>query len=378
MRKKLLIASMALASSTSMATNIALDDGRNITINGFANIVGGQTLDKGDVFLAEAIAGGVYDDDYSFSKESIFGLKSTINFSDKFSFTAQVIGRSANDFNAEVDRAYVTYQMNQNWQISAGKKNLIFFQYSDYLDVSYAYNFMRPPTPVYILPFGSYEGASTTYTNYIGDYDFSIEAYMGNTIGVDVVSLSAFNAKLTFDLQNIYGVVFNLTAEDWSARIGGHVFDLQSNLVGDVEALDLSDGDALIDDKNHASWVSGGVSYTPGNLVMNYEFFFYRDDLGFNSQDSHFVNIGYQMGNWTPTVSWSNAKEAQNKTHMGAPIGINKGAPITDYSTLGLTLRYEVQANVAMKVDVTKYNDDGDTLTFSDSTVVSAGIYLTF
>jgi len=361
-----------------MATNIALDDGKNVTINGFANIVAGQTLDKDEVFLAEPIAGGVYDNELTFNKESIFGLKSTVSFSNKLSFTGQMIARSANDFNVELDRAYVDYQINQNWKVSAGKKNLIFFQYSDYLDVGYAYNFMRPPTPVYIMPFGSYEGASTTYTSYMGDYDFSIEAYMGNTVGVDVVSLSAFNTKLTFDLQNIHGAVFNLYAEDWKVRLGAHVFDLQSDLVGDFEEAGLSDGDALIDDNNHASWISGGASYTPGNLVMNYEFFLYSDDHGFNDQISHFINIGYQMGKWTPTLSWSNAKETIDKTHMASPIGINQGVPITDYGTLGLSLRYEVQANVAMKFDITQYNDDGDTLTFGDSTLVSAGIYLTF
>ena len=135
MKKKLLIASLALVSSTSMATNIALDDGKNVTINGFANIVAGQTLDKDEVFLAEPIAGGVYDNELTFNKESIFGLKSTVSFSNKLSFTGQMIARSANDFNVELDRAYVDYQINQNWKVSAGKKNLIFFQYSDYLDV---------------------------------------------------------------------------------------------------------------------------------------------------------------------------------------------------------------------------------------------------
>ncbi len=127
MRKKLLIASLALASSTSMATNITFDDGKSASINGFASIVAGKTLDKEEVFLAEPIAGGVYENELAFDKESIFGLKSTVNFSNKLSFTAQMIARSANDFNVEVDRAYVDYQINQNWKVSAGKKNLIFF-----------------------------------------------------------------------------------------------------------------------------------------------------------------------------------------------------------------------------------------------------------
>lgn len=400
MNKKLLIASLALASSTSMAANIAFDDGKNITINGFANIVVGQTLNKDDVFLAEPIAGGVYENDLAFDKESVFGLKSTINFSSELSFTAQMNARSANDFNVEIDRAYVDYQINQNWKVSAGKKNLVFFQYSDYLDVGYAYNFMRPPTAVYIIPFGAYDGASVYYNSYIGDYDFSVEAYYGNTDGVDVVSFSGAKAKLTFDFQDIFGVVFNLASEDWSVRLGTHLFDMQSNVVGDIntenmiaggfitqadaDALGLgpmdlvyADGDPLIEPNNHGAWIVGGGSYTPGNLSINYEFFFYSDDLGFNEQESHFVNVSYQMGKWTPTVSWSNAKETQD-SKVTSVVGINKGAPATDYGTLGLTLRYDLQSNIAAKFDITRFSDNGDSPTFGDSTVVSAGIYLTF
>lgn len=401
MKKKLLVGSLVLATSTSMASNVLLDNGTQATFDGFASIVVGQTLDDNEVFLAEPISGGVYDDELSFNKESIFGLKSSIKFNDKLSFTVQAVARSAQNFNVEIDRSYITYQINQNWKVSAGKKNLVFFKYSDYLDVGYAYNFMRPPVPIYILPFNNYDGASITYDNHFGDYDFSIETYTGTAKGIDSVSLSGVNSKLTFDFQNIYGIVFNLYAEDWDVRVGAHSFELQSDLVGDISTLTainggmisqadadalglmatdvfIADGDPLVADNNKASWITGSGSYSPENLMMSYEFFLYRDDLGFNDQDSHFVNIGYRLGKWTPTISWSSAKEKQDQIHAVAPIGINKGAPKTHYETLGLTLRYEVEANVAAKFDVTSFKDKGETLTFGDSTLLSAGIYITF
>lgn len=401
MKKYVVFCSLAFVATNTVAANIEFGSGIKANFNGFASIVVGQTLDKEEVFLAEPISGGVYENELSLTKESIFGLKTKIDFSDKLSYTAQAIARSALDFELELDRSYISYQIDSNWNVSAGKKNLILFKYSDYLDVGYAYNFMRPPVPIYILPFNNYDGASITYKNYFGDYDFTIEAYTGDAFGVDTVSLSGVNSKLTFDFQDMLGVVFNLNAEDWNLRLGIHDFELGSELVGDIlteaainggmisqadaDSLGLSNTDIflpnntlLIDKGNDASWVVGGGSYSPGNLLLNYEFFIYKDEKGFNEQHSHFVNVSYTLGKWTPTLGWSSAKETQDKKYAESPIGINQGVPATHYETLSFTLRYEVASNVATKFDITRYRDKGDTLTFGESTLISAGLYMTF
>ena len=86
MKTKLAILSMA-----GLLTTPALAD---IQINGFANLIGGMTLDDDESVYD-------YDSDFNFNPASVFGLQVRGDVSDKLSATAQLVGRGSDDYDAE-------------------------------------------------------------------------------------------------------------------------------------------------------------------------------------------------------------------------------------------------------------------------------------
>ena len=139
-----------------------------VHINGFASIVGGKTLDDDTTRYG-------YDNDISFKNESVFALQLSADLQDKLSATAQIVARGNNSFDAEFEWAYLTYEFTDELQLSAGKMRVPFYRYSDFLDVGYAYRWVRPPQSVYSIPFSTYEGLSLLHTSQIGDWDSTLQ-----------------------------------------------------------------------------------------------------------------------------------------------------------------------------------------------------------
>ncbi|WP_350623919.1 porin, partial [Pseudoalteromonas sp. 24-MNA-CIBAN-0067] len=120
--------SVAVAVCAVLASSYASAE---VRINGFASIVGGKSLedDRGRYG---------YDDDISFKNESVFALQLSTDLQEKLSATAQIVARGNNDFDAEFEWAYLTYEFNDEFQLSAGKMRVPFYRYSDFIDVGYA------------------------------------------------------------------------------------------------------------------------------------------------------------------------------------------------------------------------------------------------
>jgi hypothetical protein len=128
-----------------------------INITGFASINAGKVLSGSGVpqyvveptFLADYPLVSTYDEDIDFAPESLIGLQFSADLLDGLSVTAQLVSRGANDFKAKFEWAYVSYELNENWTIQAGRKRLPLFYYSDFFDVGYAYTWIRPPADNY-------------------------------------------------------------------------------------------------------------------------------------------------------------------------------------------------------------------------------------
>jgi hypothetical protein len=153
--------SVAVAVCAVLASSYASAE---VRINGFASIVGGKSLDSDSTLYG-------YDDDITFKNESKFALQLSADLQEKLTATAQIIARGEDDFDATFEWAYVTYEYSDELQFSAGKMRVPFYKYSDFLDVGYAYRWVRPPKSVYGIPFSTYEGVSVVYSSQLGDWD---------------------------------------------------------------------------------------------------------------------------------------------------------------------------------------------------------------
>eukprot|EP00487_Bulimina_marginata_P000666 TRINITY_DN1131_c0_g1_i3.p1 TRINITY_DN1131_c0_g1~~TRINITY_DN1131_c0_g1_i3.p1 ORF type:complete len:227 (-),score=94.09 TRINITY_DN1131_c0_g1_i3:2-616(-) len=172
-----------------------------------------------------------YDNDLSFKNESVFALQLSADLQDKLSATAQIVARGENDFNAEFEWAYLTYEFTDELQLSAGKMRVLFYRYSDFLDVGYAYRWIRPPQSVYNIPFSTYEGLSLLHTSQIGDWDSTVQVIYGGYDGtIAVVSVNGDT-----ELNDIAGINWTLSYDWFSARAAYFVADTSIAIENDTD-----------------------------------------------------------------------------------------------------------------------------------------------
>lgn len=133
----LLASAIGLIATPALATDIRID--------GFANIVAGQMIsdtDDGSLYG--------YDEDLSFSPESNYGIQFRGDLQEGLSVTAQIVGRGSEEFDATVTWAYLTYEINDELSLKAGRSRVPYFIYSDFLDIGYAYHWIRPPPKLFM------------------------------------------------------------------------------------------------------------------------------------------------------------------------------------------------------------------------------------
>ena len=181
-----------------------------ITLNGFASIRSTVVdSDNGTSPFSTYKGNG----DISFKDESLFAIQARADLSDGLSVTVQFMAEGANDFDVEARWAYLTYELSDNHQLSAGRfANPIFFQ-SQYEKVGYAHNFARLPKAVYIgLDFSTIEGISFDSSFYLDDYTLETKLLYGNWSGDTY--LASTSTTESYGFKDLYSVNVTLKG-DW-------------------------------------------------------------------------------------------------------------------------------------------------------------------
>ncbi|BFT29169.1 hypothetical protein D210916BOD24_03450 [Alteromonas sp. D210916BOD_24] len=393
MKTKLAILSMAgLLAAPAMA---------DIQINGFANLIGGMTLDDNETLYD-------YDSDFNFDPASVFGLQVRGDVSDKLSATAQLVGRGSEDYDADFEWAYMTYALNNNINISAGRLRLPLFKYSASLDIGYSYHWLTPPDAVYGIDFNNIDGVRIDYSNYVGDWEYGAQLTTGRVETDTTIS----GTPAALELENVVAVSFEATREWFSARTlfaRGKTNAANAQFDGFLDgmaqfgafiptALTVSDdfrinGDTgtffeIAVDVDKYDWFLG-AEYTQTEV----------DGAVIADNKAWYVTAGMRFGKFTPHITYE-VEEADNATQLGLvatlPSSIATGDAVTDgtwaaiyqgaagiaaqqkldVSALTVGLRYDVEPGFALKTDVTWYSDDLNDL--NDATLLKVGVNYTF
>lgn len=360
--------------TTCIATCISTVQAAELRINGFASVVGGKTIsdetlptgDQSTYRVTPAFGGDPdssdYDDDISFKPETNLGLQLSADLGSNLSITAQLTAQGANDFDAEVEWLYLSYDINNNLNVKGGRQRIPFYFYSDYLDVGYAYHWIRPPQDVYSLSFSAYEGVSFTYSGNLDLWDTSLHTYYG-ALDSDTGPFGQL------DFTDLWGIVLS-GSNDWlELRLSYHRMDVEApDATAFVPTRPFAPGNEEVFD-----YTSFGAKANFGNLFVGVEYALSGlgepaavnplNETGFQDGIDWYITAGYRMGAWTPHITYSSSETERESEDFDGDGFVNASSVDGDDAgrdTITLGLRYDFHPSAALKFEYTDSSDESD------------------
>ena len=360
MRPSLLYAALGVACASLTGSALALET----SINGFINVTAGKVLsghredyvpppvypgtEVRQTYHCPCYAGnwenaGIYESgSWSASAETSLGLQGNFMIDDRLSATLQVVGRGASNFKADVDWAYMSYELTPKLLVQAGHKRLPIYYYSDFMYVGYAYPWVRPPQDLYGWQVFSYNGANLLFRDSYGEWSIKANAWAGESRDDDNIMMS----KL------YYGGRID---ETWKDIIGGYV-DFGNEFVtaravtmrNKVDRTQFVSGVPYVLHKDVAqSFIGLALNADWKNFVLRSEVNQFKRPVSQNIYKSYLAGGGYRMGKVTLMLTRSKFREIARDWEE-----------IEAHSTNSATLRWDFDQAVALKLQYDKARDD--------------------
>lgn len=352
-----------------------------VTLNGFASIKAGSTLGGDDALYG-------YTKDIDFKNESLFALQAQADLGDKLSVTAQLMAKGVNDFDAEFAWAFVSYQLNDETRINAGRVRVPFYKYSDFLDVGYAYDWLRTPRSVYDVPFDTMDGVSLYHSSSWGDWQSSFQVVYGSYEGDVTIS----GVMSPMEVQDLMGGTWELSNDWFSARVAYMQADVTINssaldpLLAGLNQFGFASVASEIDfNEDKGSFFGIGFGIDKNDWVINTEFTIVKIDNSFLAKrDSYFVSVGHRFDKITPFVSYEkNRDNAHPDIYAPIPMQHPLYAPTaglvmsqeSNWNVYNVGLRYDFHPSAAFKVLLTQVDDQ---LSSNKTELLAVGVDLVF
>lgn len=308
-------------------------------------------------------------DDLRFDNDSKFGLQITADVSQNMQAVAQVLAAGSDEnFDLDIEWAYLDWALTDSFSLRGGKVKEPVFLISDYIEVGYAYPWIRPPQEVYRNnPINTINGMEALYQADMGDMSFTFQPY----IGTNTEAVPGTNGGVQFDASNFYGASVQLASRSFTFQV--------SFLQTDVATTNISGNPALdpFTQQGDANLISAGLSWDVRNFV-GYTEVVTRDisdvslEAIFPDQDAWYVTLGYRMGNFLPHITIANSEADPLAGANQSPATPNPGVS-QDSVTLGV--RYEINDSAAFKFEVQSVEPDTDASSiglFAPGTVIAA------
>lgn len=329
--------------------------------------------------------------DFSFDPDSLVGIQATGFLNEKASATVQIVSRGAENWDSEVDWAYVRYQVNDQFSWRLGRIRVPFYLYSDFVTVGFAYPWITPPFEVYAIPFSNVNGGDVVYQFSAGSVDFLLQAYVGSekfTMG----AADPFPGAET-ETRNQYGFAAEMSWRSFKFRYAYHTADTFANV--DPATLP-TDFQLLL-----GGLATNGFTRTLERLTIERDQYVFHDfaaryddgKLYFVAEapDSdrfmYYLTGGYRFGDWMALITYAvrdDDKEdlAQDIPNSGATAPLYAGVDAvaesfvqdTDQITLGV--RWDFTPGMAFSAEVIDHTDNKDS--DNDAMVTRAGIQVVF
>lgn len=339
----------------------------DVRINGFANLTGG-IASSGDSLFG-------YEDSVSFDSQSLFAVQVSGDINDKMTATGQIVARGNDNYSANFDWAYISYQATDNLSVSAGRLRLPLFNYSASLDVGYSYHWVAPPSSIYDVPFNNIDGVRFDYAGYSGDLEYTFQLITGRIKN----DFTLAGAEAGLDISEVLVFTGDFTYENWKFRgvygQGKTSFDIPAlePALGQLGQISMDLAGTLRADDDSAIFYGASIAYDAFNWFIAAEYTGVEIEQSFYPNDvNYYVTAGIRSGKWTPFLTYEKSDANDGPKFLeqvaGFPqpfqlpltqllVGIQQGA-IGESNTVSAGFRYDFDTNVAFKMDVAKQSDD--------------------
>lgn len=114
-------------------------------------------------------------------RDNKIGLQFYRRLGDDLSITTQLIAKGFDSyFDVNASWGFLSWNAKPDFTVRAGRLVIPLFMLSEYLEVGYAYPWVRPPMEMYSgVPLSSWSGMDFSWTGYRGDWDYRVTTAFG-------------------------------------------------------------------------------------------------------------------------------------------------------------------------------------------------------
>jgi len=378
--------------ATAMAALMASSSAYAIQFDGFltTGVSWSDSDAEGNRYIGSLGDRGIQQD-ASFETDTRFGLQISSDIAENMSVTAQILGTGVDgNFDAVVEWAYVEYEATDWLSIRSGKLKQPVYLVNDYVEVGYAYPWIRPPVEVYYLnnPLNTINGIELLFQFPVGPGTLSFQPYFGsNRDDIPNTGGQAF-----FEAERIRGIDVKYSGRGYTTHASyfecgevkttgnlpdqptafGFLVDVNLNGLGPCEVSSVGFN---LDIKNVVVYAEWQERKTEDTLARP-----------FGDQDAFYTTIGYRFGKWLPHITFASidgtAESAQSPTNPTAnpgavSCGANSGGcltpggpvpagtplfnfPVAIQTSVTYGLRYEVNDSAALKIEYSIVDVEND------------------
>ncbi|VAW73445.1 hypothetical protein MNBD_GAMMA15-1289 [hydrothermal vent metagenome] len=342
----------------------ALSAVENIQLNGFFTV--GAAVSNSNTTTQN----GNISDDVGFEEDTRVGVQISADINKRMSVTAQLLGASdqGQAFDAKFDWGYVSYSLSENIDLRGGKIKFPTFLISEYIEVGYAYPWIRPPAEVYSSnPITAITGADLLLRMRVGDGDLLLQPYFGTAndeealVPQEVLPAPGMPAGsvnfANFDAKNMAGINVAYSGRAGTLRAG--------YLQTEVSATDFG----ITDSEDVTFWSVGGN--LDWNNIIVYSEYFEREIDGaanafFPSQKGWYTTLGYRIGLFLPHITYANLDDNSSSGDLGIAL---------EQESLTVGLRYELGKGAALKLEAQRIEPKESTRGLLISPVDDINVY---
>lgn len=347
------LAAAALVACSGAMAGYTSPDG-SFSLSGFGT-VGLSGMSNDEVLFVYPGQGGGSNQSPSLNPDTKAAVQGTYKFAPTVSATAQIMSKynALGQYTPDIEWAFAKWQALPSVTLRAGRMGAPFFMVSDFRDVGYANNAVRPNLDVYgQVPFSSFNGADVAYQTSLGGTTLTSTLWAGalkNKYQSALRSSGAPSEAVTLDLKNSMGL--NIVAETefgFTFRVGHSQGKLTSTSAAAKQVSQAAQAVAAYNsgsaaaaaevvaamtvNDTDASFSGLGLTYDQDNLVVAAEYTKRKIGSGYIADSKGwYLTTGYRFGNVMPYVSVSRLSSTPNETISGASY-LNLGTVALTYT----------------------------------------------